>query len=159
MTIWNPDPLPLFNIPCVSMYIRYLGGARRYIPCVLLYIHTTIYHIIGWFSNVWTFKHAYLSHDMTSWSGVKIEKTVCAFWICVYSVHTCIYLYIPCTSWYISCFHIAKDKSVISCCRAVCWGLIMPASILHWAMHSTAYPSDQSEKNKCAGNKLGNPCI
>ena len=45
------------------------------------------------------------------------------------------YLYIPCTSWYIPCFHIGKDKSVISCCRAVHWCLIMPAYILH-AQHS-----------------------
>ena len=142
--IWNPDPLPFFDIPCVSLYIHVWGDARRDIQCVSLFLHTTIYHISGWFSNN---IHAYLSHDTTSWSGVEIEKTVCSFWICVCSVHTCIYLYIPCISWYISCFHIAKDKSVISCCRAVCWCLIMPAYILH-AQHSLSC-SQKWKKHVC----------
>ncbi len=35
--------------------------------------------------------HTYLSHDTTSWSGVKLKKRVCSFLICVYSVHTSIY--------------------------------------------------------------------
>ena len=93
--------------------------------------------------------HAYLSHYTTSWSGVKIERTVCPFLIffLVYSVHTSSIYYIPYASWYISCFHIDKDKSVISCCRAVCWCLIMPAFILH-AQHSLSC-SQKWKKQVC----------
>ena len=59
----------------------------------------------------------------------------------------CAYLYIPCTSWYIPCFHIGKDKSVISCCRVVHWCLIMPAYILH-AQHSLSC-SQKWQKHVC----------
>ena len=57
-------------------------------------------------------------HDIVIAS--KLKKVYAHFgFVLTLFIHV-IYLYIPCISWYISCFHIAKDKSVISCCRAVC---------------------------------------
>ena len=86
------DPLPLFDISWVLLYIHVWGDARRDIQCVSLYIHTTIYHISGWFSNVWTFTH---TCPMTRHRDrVKIEKTVRILDLCLlcsYMVYTCIY--------------------------------------------------------------------
>ena len=64
--------------------------------------------------------HAYLSHETTIVIASKLKKLYAHFgFVLTLFIHG-IYLYIPCISWYVACFHIAQDKSVISCCRAVC---------------------------------------
>jgi hypothetical protein len=92
----------------------------RYTMHIAVYIYNDILHFRVIFQCLYI--HAYLSHadsdDIVIASELKNLYAHFGFVLTLF-IHG-IYLYIPCTFRNVTCFHIAKDKSVISCCRAVC---------------------------------------
>ena len=83
---------------------------------------------------------------------VKIEKNVCAFWICAYSVHT---WYIPVYTMYIVlCRMFSHSPGQVSYFLAVGQCVDVCSCQHTYSMHSTAYPAAKSEKNMFAGIRL-----
>ena len=83
---------------------------------------------------------------------VKIEKTVCAFLICAYSVHT---WYIPVYTMYIvQCHMFSHSPGQVSYFLAVGQCVDVCSCQHTYSMHSTAYPAAKSEKNMFAGIRL-----
>ena len=70
--IWNPDPLPECNIPCIYMYMHVWDNACLDILCIYMYIHAMRFCISGWFSNVCTFTHT--AHMQTTSCSRQIWK-------------------------------------------------------------------------------------